>query len=497
MSTSLASIDNGAGSDRLSRRGWAALFVLCGALFLDALNVSMMNVSLPSIGEDLNASTRSLQWVVSAYLLGYGGFLLLGGRAADLLGRRRMFLISMAGFLLFSGLGGLATNDTVLMASRFITGVSAAFTAPAGFSILTSSFSEGAARNRALAIYTATGAAGFSLGLVVGGLLTEVSWRLVFFVPVAMAAVILFAGFPLVPGDGKDQSAKGGFDIAGAITATGSMLWLVYTLVEAPNVGWGSFRTLGSFAGVAALLLVFVGIERISTSPLLRLGILRSGSLLRANAGAVALLGGWTGALFILTLYLQNLRGWSSLETGLAVAPGGILVIFLAPIVVRPLVGCFGTTPVIAAGLLAHAAAYLMLLTIDRDTSYATLLLPAFILVGIGFTLAYGPITMAATNGIDPKEHGLVGGLINTSFQVGPALILAIATAVNDSYAGDDGSANAILDGFHAAIFVSLVLVAVGAAVTLTGWRRAPKPALAVPEPLEVLRPAEEIRPAA
>ena len=188
------------GATGLSRRAWGALFVLCGALFLDALDVSMIGVALPSIRTDLHMSTSSLQWVVSAYVLGYGGFLLLGGRAADLLGRRRMFLVSLAVFLVASGLGGLASGATLLIATRFIKGVSAAFTAPAGLSIITTSFPEGAARNKALSIYTATGATGFSLGLVFGGLLTEIGWRWVFFLPVVVAAVALAAAIRLVPG---------------------------------------------------------------------------------------------------------------------------------------------------------------------------------------------------------------------------------------------------------------------------------------------------------
>ena len=185
--------------DRLSRRAWGTLLVLCGALFLDALDVSMIGVALPSIRTDLNLSTDSLQWIVSAYVLGYGGFLLLGGRAADLLGRRRMFLVSLAVFLVASGLGGVATGAEFLIATRFIKGVSAAFTAPAGFSIITTSFPEGRLRNRALAVYTATGATGFSLGLVIGGALTELGWRWVFFVPVAVSAVLLVAAIRLVP----------------------------------------------------------------------------------------------------------------------------------------------------------------------------------------------------------------------------------------------------------------------------------------------------------
>src|SRR5439155_1921861 len=242
---------------RLDRRSWAMLVVLCGALFLDALDVSMVGVALPSIRNELHMSTSSLQWVVSAYVLGYGGFLLLGGRAADLLGRRRMFLISLGVFAVASMLGGFAHDGSLLIATRFVKGVSAAFTAPAGLSIITTSFEEGPARNKALSVYTATGATGFSLGLVFGGLLTEISWRLAFLIPAPVALTALIAGIRLVPKGPRPPRFARSFDVAGAVSMTAAMLLLVFTLVEAPDAGWGSARTLGSFVGVAAILAAF------------------------------------------------------------------------------------------------------------------------------------------------------------------------------------------------------------------------------------------------
>jgi MFS family permease len=430
------------------------LIVLCGALFLDALDVSMMGVTLPSIGADLDMAPNSLQWVVSSYVLGYGGFLLLGGRAADLFGRRRMFVVGLTVFTLFSGLGGLADGGTLLVIARFATGVSAAFTAPAGLSIITTTFAEGPARNRALTIYGATGATGFALGLVVGGLLTEAHWRLVFFVPVALALLILAAAVRLVPHDRRPERTRRGFDVAGAVTVTAAMLLLVTTLVEAPQAGWASGRTLGSLVGVAALLALFVGIERRTAAPLLRLGILRSADLVRANVGALVLTGGWVATLFVVTLYMQEVRGWSAIETGLAVFPSG---------------------PV--AGLASHAIAYALLLGIGPESSYVTVLLPAFLLVGLGFALAYGPLSIGATNGVAAHEQGVAGGLVNTSLQLGPALVLAVTAAVNEANVGTGGTAEAVLDGFHAALLVPLVAVLVGLAVTVQGIRRRPQPA--------------------
>jgi len=465
-------------SAALGRRAWGVLLVLCGALFLDALDVSMIGVALPSIRADLGMSTSSLQWIVSAYVLGYGGFLLLGGRAADLLGRRRMFLLSLAVFLVASGLGGLAQDPSVLIASRFVKGVSAAFTAPAGLSIITTSFAEGPARNKALAIYTATGAAGFSLGLVVGGALTEIGWRWTFLLPVIVALATLLAAIRLVPADALSRRDWGAFDVAGAVAITTGMLLLVFALVEAPEAGWASGRTLASLAGAGALLTAFGAIERRSASPLVRLGILRSGSLVRANLAAMSLFGAWVGFLFIATLYLQQLRGWSALETGLAIFPSGVIVVALAPRI-GPLVGRYGTTPLITAGLASSVAAYALFLPIGLHSGYAAALLPTVVLGGLGFALAYGPLNIAATNGIAPSEQGLAGGLVSSSFQLGGALVLALVTAANHAGAGSDGSPQALLDGFHSAIGVPLAVAIAG--VVATALRR-PARALLAPE---------------
>jgi EmrB/QacA subfamily drug resistance transporter len=468
-------------SEQLSRRAWGTLLVLCGALFLDALDVSMIGVALPSIREDLHMTTSSLQWVVSAYVLGYGGFLLLGGRAADLLGRRRMFLVSLGVFVVASALGGFATDPNLLIATRFIKGVSAAFTAPAGLSIITTTFAEGAARNKAISIYTATGATGFSLGLVFGGLLTEVGWRWVFFLPVAVALVTLVAAVRLVPRGEDRPGARGAFDVGGALGMTAAMLLLVYTLVEAPDVGWGSARTLGSFAAAAAILGAFVLHEQRTPLPLVRLGILRSASLVRANLAAMSLFGGWVGFQFVLTLYLQQLRGWSALETGFAIFPAGLLVALLSPRI-APLVARFGVTRLVVTGMLSIAAAYALFLPIGLDSTYAFAMLPTFLLAGLGFGLAFGPLNIAATNGIAPGEQGLASGLLNTSFQFGGALFLAIATAVNNANAGTDGSPQAVLDGFHPAIAVSVIAAVLGLAAAGLRLRRRPVVADLEPE---------------
>ncbi len=460
----------------LTGRARGALLVLCAALFLDALDVSMIGVALPSIRSDLGMSTSSLQWVVSAYVLGYGGFLLLGGRAADLLGRRRVFLIALGVFVVASALGGIATDGTVLVITRFVKGLSAAFTAPAGLSIITTTFAEGPARNKALSVYTATGATGFSLGLVFGGLLTEFSWRLAFLIPAPVALVALLAGLRLVPRDVNRAEGRRAFDLPGAVALTGGMLLLVYTLVEAPTVGWGSVRTLGSLAAVAGILATFIWWEKRSPAPLVRLGIFRSSMLVRANLAAGAL-AAWIGFQFIATLYMQQLRGWSALQTGLAIFPAGALVAVLSPRV-GALIGRFGVTRLTVAGLVSIALAYVLFLPIDLSSSYAVML-PTFLLAGLGFGLAFGPINVAATSGVAPEEQGLAGGLVNTSFQLGAALVLAIVTAVVNSNTTGTSSQD-VLNAYHAALFVPLAAALLGV-VAVVRRRPVPAPVLIAP----------------
>jgi MFS family permease len=477
MSTSQPfALDDGTG--RLNARAWGALLVLCGAFFLDALDVSMTGVALPSIRSDLGVSTGTLQWVVSAYVLGYGGFLLLGGRAADLLGRRRMFLISLGVFAVASAVGGITNDGTLLAVTRFVKGVAAAFTTPAGLSIITTGFSEGPARNKALSLWTATGAAGFSLGLVFSGVLTELSWRLVFLLPAVLALLAALAAVRLVPSHEPTTHGSRRFDVAGAVGATAGMMLLVLTLVEAPAAGWASAQTLAGFAGAAAILTAFVLHEQRTPAPLVRLGILRSGSLLRANLGAMALLGAYVGFQFVLTLYLQQVRGWSALETGLAIFPAGVMTIVVAPRM-APLVERFGVTRLIGVGLAMEAAGYALFLPVGVDSGYVVAMLPSFLLIGLGFG-AEVPLNIAATNGVAQDEQGLAGGLVNTSFQFGGALVIAIATAVYDASGGAGGSPESLVDGFQAATLVSVIVAALGvAAVTLR--RRCPAPPCPAP----------------
>jgi MFS family permease len=448
----------------LPRTGRAALLaVLCGAIFLEGIDVSMMGVALPSIRADLSLSTSSLQWVVSAYVLGYGGFVLLGGRAADLLGRRRMFLGWLVVFIAFSGVGGLATEGWMLLLARFVTGVAAAFLAPAGLSIITTSFAEGRARDRAVLVYAGAAAGGFSLGMVAGGLLTAVDWRWVFFAPVVVATAILVAAIPLIPRDPSRPARAGGIDVWGTATLTGGMMVLVVAVVRVPDVGVEV--TLGTFAAAVVLLAVFVTGQRRSSAPLIRLGILRSASLLRANAGAMLLVGSFTGFQFVAVLYLQELRGWSEAETGLALAIIGVDAV-LAPTLTPRMVERFGTPRVVLGGFVLAVAAYATFLPLGADWTFPAMV-PTFLLLGIAFALAYGPLTIAATDRVAEHEQGLASGILTMSFQFGAAIGLALVTAV---VVGTES--HGALDSFRAALVVPLVAAVIGAALSVPGLRR-------------------------
>ncbi|GGU46333.1 MFS transporter [Streptomyces lavendofoliae] len=472
--------------ERWSPRLWGTLLVLCAAMFLDALDVSMVGVALPSIAGDLGLSTATLQWIVSGYILGYGGLLLLGGRAADLLGRRRVFLIALAVFAVASLLGGLVDSGPLLIASRFIKGLSAAFTAPAGLSIITTTFKEGPQRNRALSIYTTCAATGFSMGLVLSGLLTELSWRWTMLLPAPIALIALVAGLRMIPHSDREDT-RGGYDVPGAVTGTAAMLLLVFTVVQAPEVGWTSARTLLSFLATAALLAAFVTIERRSASPLLRLGVLRSGTQLRAQLGAAAFFGSYVAFQFIVTQYMQSLLGWSALQTALAFLPAGLLVA-LSSTKVGDVVDRFGTPRVIATGFTFLVAAYAIFLQVDLTPRYAAVILPSMLLLGAACALTFPSLNIQATNGVHDDEQGMVSGLLNTSVQVGGAVFLAVVTAVITA-GGHEGtspaSPQAVLDSFRPGLAVVTAIALAGLLITLTGLRadrraRAPQPSVVV-----------------
>ena len=467
-----------AGADRLSGPAWGALLVLCGAIFLEAVDITMLNVALPAIRADLGLSTAMLSGAVSAYVLGYGGFMLLGGRVADLFGRRRVFLIALGVFVVFSVLGGFAGDGWTLLIARFVKGVAAAFMTPAGLSLITTGFPEGPQRNKALLVYAGTAAGGYSLGLVVGGLLTTLDWRWVFFGPAVLAGLILVAGLALLPDSGRRDRARGESDVAGAVVVTTAMLLLAYGVVrlEDPATGW--VWTLGALLAGLALLGAFVVIERRAAAPLVRLGILRSGPLVRANLAAVLFVGSFFGFFFLITLYLQEVRGWSTLQTALALLVAGIDAI-LAPTLTPRLVSRFGNVRVIFGGILLGGVGYALFLPVGLDWAYLAMF-PSLVLLGLAFALTYGPLTIAATDGVSESEQGLASGLLNTSFQFGAALGLSSAAAVSvaalapvlDPLLEPALAAEAELDALRAGLIVPVVGVLLAALVTAFGLRR-------------------------
>ncbi|MGW6907952.1 MFS transporter [Streptomyces sp. NPDC054940] len=421
---------------RWTARLWAVLAVLCLVLFLDGLDVSMVGVALPSIGHDLGMATGTLQWIINGYVLGYGGLMLLGGRTADLLGRRRVFLVALAVFAAASLLGGLVDDGSLLIVTRFVKGVAAAFTAPAGLSILTTTFPEGPQRNRALSVFSLFGALGYSSGLILGGLLTGIGWRWTFLMPVPLALLALVVGLILIPRDRRTET--GGQDPAGAVTLTAGMLLAVYAVVTAPQTGWTSAATLAAFGVAALLLLAFVLIEQRVRHPLVRFGILRKATTVRANLSIVALMGSYLSFQFMMTLFLQDGLGWSPLRMAFALLPVGLIVAVGSPLTGR-LVNRFGTAPLIIASMTSLTLGYVWFLaTAGSSPDYVTAMLPSLLLLGGGFAFGYSAIMAQATEGIDDSEQGLASGLVQTSGQVGAALVLAVLTAVI-AQAGDSG----------------------------------------------------------
>jgi MFS family permease len=449
-------------------RTWLLLVVLCGALFLDGLDISMVGVALPSIGSDLAMSPAALQWIVSGYVLGYGGLLLLGGRSADLLGRRQVFLTAVAVFGLASVASATLSSPEAIIALRFVKGVAAAFTVPAGLSIITTTFAEGSARNKALSIYTVVGASGFSLGLVFGGILTEIGWRATFLLPGPVALALVLVGARVVPASVRTVSRLADFDLAGALTSTASLLLLVVAVVEAPTRGWGSALVLGLLTASAVLGATFVVTELRHPSPLVRLGILRSWHLVHANVSGAVMAGGYFAFQFLVTLYLQDSLGWSPLAMALGFLPAGLLVIASSTRMDRVLERV-STQALIATGMVAFLAAYTLFLRVDPGLGYVALLLPTMLLLGVGFATAFPSINAQATAGVADHEQGLASGLVNTSVQIGGAVVLAVISAILAGASATDGPAqpDQLIPGMLPGLQVVVGITAVGVVASL------------------------------
>jgi EmrB/QacA subfamily drug resistance transporter len=457
------------------RRKWLALALLSAVQFMVVLDIAIVNVALPSIKVDLGFSQENLQWVISAYALVFGGFLLLGGRAADLLGRRRIFLAGLVVFTVSSLLAGLAWSEASLIGARAFQGLGAAVITPAALSILSTTFVEGRERNIALGVWGAVGGFGAAAGVLLGGVLTSaLSWEWIFFVnvPVGVAGFLLT---PLLLRESRDASVKR-FDVPGGVLVTSGLSSLVYAITQAGQHGWVAGRTLGFFAASLVLLAGFVAWEQRHPEPLMRFGILRTRTVSGANVAGL-ILGTATFAMFLmLTLYMQQVLGYSPMKTGLAyLAVAGTAILWSA--VAAQLVTRIGVKPVLALGMTALTGGLLYFTQVSVGGSYLGDLLPGFLLIGLGLGFSFVPVSIAALAGIEPAEAGLASGLINTSQQIGGALGIAalstIATSRTDDALASGTALNAALvDGFHGAFIVGVAIAALGIVAALTLIRR-------------------------
>jgi EmrB/QacA subfamily drug resistance transporter len=466
---------------------WRALAVLGVAYLMVVLDVSIVNVALPSIQKSLHFSTSSLEWVVSGYALTFGGFLLLGGRLGDLLGRRRIFMVGLVLFALFSLLSGLAMSSGMLIATRALQGAAGAILSPSVFSIVSVTFREGSERNKALGVLGAIAGSGAALGLLLGGILTEYAgWEWIFFVNVPIGIGILFI-VPRVVRESRAPELARHFDVAGAVTVTGGLMLLVYGLTRAPTVGWGSAETIASFVGFVVLIAAAVVIERRSRSPLVDLNIFRRRTLTGANVIGFMLGTMVFGMFFLLSLYQQDVLGFSPLRTGvnnLAIA----VTVVIASTISQALVTRVGVRPVLVAGLAMLGGGLAYFTQIPVEGSYVTDLLPGFLLTGVGLGFGFVPVSIAALTGVTAKEAGLASGLITTSQQIGGALGLAILTTVSTTRTNNllaDGVATptALTNGFKLAFWVGVGFAVAAVVLALVVLR---------PEELRVeMEPAE------
>jgi EmrB/QacA subfamily drug resistance transporter len=455
-----------------SRRGVAILLLLSVVQFMDILDASILNIALPSIKSDLGFSQQSLQWVVNGYILTYGGFLLLGGRMADLLGRRSVLVTGLVVFAGSSLTGGLAHTSSLLVGARFAQGVGAAMMSPAALSTLTSTFRSTRDRNTALGVWAAVSGIGGAVGVLFGGLLTEgPGWRWVLFINVPFSAVALVGAFILLQRERVRAGRLANFDALGAFLVTGGMLLLVYTLVKAPDVGWGAGRTVAGLASAAVILIAFAVNELRVRNPLVPFSILKVKGVAAADATQLVALAGFLPMFFFLTLYMQTVLGYSPIQTGLAYLPltGGFII---AASISSQLFVRIGTRPVVVLGTVISAGGLYWLSRVPIDGSYLSDILPGLLTVSIGMGGVFTGLTTAANAGIDQDKAGLAAGLLNTGQQLGAALGLAILSAVATAQtksvlSAGDGLAQAATHGYQRALMVGAFIVLAATAVAL------------------------------
>jgi EmrB/QacA subfamily drug resistance transporter len=454
---------------------WLALALLATVQFMVILDIAIVNVALPSIQVDLGFSQENLQWVISAYALLFGGFLLLGGRLADILGRRRLFVAGLIVFTVASLLSGLAWSDEVLILTRAMQGLGAAIITPAALSILMTTFSEGRDRNTALGVWGAVGAFGAVAGVLLGGVLTDwLSWEWIFYIniPVGLAALALT---PLLLTESRDAHIKS-FDVPGAVLVTSGLITLVYAITQASDYGWTSVETIGLFAAAGALLAAFIGWEARVSEPLMPFSIFRTKTVSAANIAGL-ILGTVTFSMFLmLTLYMQQVLGYSPMKTGVAYLAVAATAIVWSTIAAQ-LVTRVGVKPTIAAGMTLLTAGLLYFTQVSVGGTYAGDLLPGFLIIAAGLGFSFVPISIAALAGVQSSEAGLASGLFNTSQQIGGALGIAAlstiaTTKTSDGVATGTPLPKALTDGFEAAFIWGAVVAAIGIVVALVLVRR-------------------------
>ena len=457
-------------------RKWIALLLLCMTQFMVVLDIAIVNVALPTIKDALNFGETSLSWVINAYTLTFGGLLMLGGRSADLLGRRRMFL---GGLALFSGASlvcGLSTSETMLIAARAVQGIGAAIISPAALSILTTTFEEGAERNKALGIWGAVAGTGGAAGVLLGGILTDqLNWSWIFYINVPVGLLVIALG-PRILRESRVEAGTKAFDFLGAALVTGGLSLLVYALVQTVDHSWTAPLTIAEFAGAAVLLAGFLATEARAHQPLMPLRLFRNRSLSGANVVGLMLGASIFSMFFLLTLYMQQVLGYSALKTGVGyLLVSGVIIVSAA--LSQALVTKIGVRTVLATGMALLVARLVYFSQISVDGSYLVDLAPGFVLTGVGLGFSFVPVTIAALVGVEQAEAGVASGIINTSQQVGGALGTAILSTVAFTRVSDyltshapaqDLLLRADVDGFSVAFLVGAILAAAGLLATLT-----------------------------
>jgi EmrB/QacA subfamily drug resistance transporter len=449
---------------------WKALAIVCAAFFMTVLDVSIVNVALPSIGRSLHFSETNLQWVITAYAITFGGFLLLGGRSADLLGRRRVFYVGVTLFTFASFLCGLAWSESVLIGARALQGLGAAIISPAALSIITTSFDEGPERNKALGIWGAIGGSGAAVGVLAGGVLTKyLGWEWIFFVNVPVGALALLLAPRFVRESRSDRETT--VDVAGAITITAGLALLVYGVSEAPSHGWASSWTLLRLAVAAVLLVAFIVVESRAKDPLMPFRIFKVRTVAGANVAGLLLGAVVFANFFLLTLYVQQVLHWSALKTGVTfVATAGTAVLWAG--VAQALVTRFGPKTVMAVGFVGMIAGLVWYTQIPVHASYVSDLLPGYLLIGFALPFTFVPVSIAALAGVESYEAGLASGLINTAQQVGGAIGVAVTSSVllthsNNLLKQGEKFPQAFTSGAQWAFWVTVGIAAAGLLATL------------------------------